>query len=229
MDNPNLTMSDPQILAEVTKLAYGLPDANWLLCSGREVVDHNFHCSDDRAEKFAFRIDAMFTPLLESGRKMGPLVLCAEEMKLLVVPRGVLRFCVVTRGAARHLDLVSGRSLEFLEKYERSLRADGAAVETIEEPVVVVQEDPEVLRKREEEWRAYEAFLSTVLGKVIPRSQVAYLVDTLKERVSPEEPVRREGFGEFAKALLEHVPHKGKRAALEEEVLHHISEKFSTN
>ena len=111
-------MNDYQFSLEVAEVTNLLSNTRWMVSARRAVMDHNFTWSDDTADKFATRIDALCTPLLESQRNMGPIVFTFANSKLLIVSHGVIRICFFTSGSINQLDELALRGHALIQKHE---------------------------------------------------------------------------------------------------------------
>lgn len=226
-------MKDYQFSSEVAEITKALSNTKWIVSARRAVMDHNFTWSDDTADKFATRIDALCAPLLESQRTMGPIVFTFANSKLLIVSFGVIRICFVTTGAINQLDDLAARAHALIQKHEELIYFHSGAGKFSEEekrPLASQTakreaEEREIAEREKAEqekiataWKEYESFLLQVLGKIIPLGQATLLIDAAKALVSADSVPQREQYPLIAQSILKQVPHKTKRQALEHEI-----------
>lgn len=231
-------MKDYQFSSEVAEITKSLSNTKWMVSARRAVMDHNFTWSDDTADKFATRIDALCSPLLESQRVMGPIVFTFANSKLLIISHGVIRMCFVTSGSINHLDELALRGHALIQKHEELIYFHSGAGKFSEEekrPLAsqtakqeaearaIAEREKAELEKIAADWKDYESFLLQVLGKIIPLSQATLLIDAAKAQVSGESVPQRNQYPLLAQSILKHVPHKTKRQALEHEIDEYIN------
>lgn len=241
-------MKDYKFSAEVAEITKPLNDIKWMVSARRALMDHNFAWSDDSADKFATRIDALCSPLLEGQRNMGPIVFTFAKSNLLIVSHGVIRMCFVTSDSINLLDDLAQRAHELIQKHqdlihlhsgtkhfsdkekrplpvkaskeENELREKAAAEKAAAEKAAAEKAAAEKIaaEKAISAWNDYEIFLQQVLGKVIPVSQATILIDAAKTQICGKSTPLQKQYRLLAQAILQHVPHKTKRQALEHEI-----------
>ena len=240
-------MKDYKFSAEVAEITKPLKDIKWMVSARRALMDHNFTWSDDSADKFATRIDALCSPLLEGQRNMGPIVFTFAKSNLLIVSHGVIRMCFVTSDSINLLDDLAKSAHELIQKHqdlihlhsgtkqfsdkekrplaakvakeENELREKAAAEKAAEKAAAEKAAAEKIAaEKAASAWSDYEIFLQQVLGKVIPVSQATILIDTAKTQVCGDSIPLQKQYRLLAQAILQHVPHKTKRQALEHEI-----------
>lgn len=231
-------MKDYQFSSEVAEVTKSLSNTKWIVSARRAVMDHNFTWSDETADKFATRIDALCAPLLESQRAMGPIVFTFANSKLVVVSFGVIRICFVTSGSINQLDELAQRGHALIQKHEELIYFHSGAGKFSEEekrPLAAQNAKREAEeREREEQekvelqkiataWKDFENFLLQVLGKIIPLSQATLLIDAARTQVSGESVPQPEQYPLLAQSILKQVPHKTKRQALEHEIEEYLN------
>lgn len=222
-------MKDYQFSAEVTALTQPNSTAKWMVVIRREVIDHNFMWSDDLAEKFATRIDALTTPLLESNRNMGPIVFSFGNTKCMIISLSYLRIAFVIQGNSTNLDDLAARSLALLHRYEESIYANTgtarfvATVKPEPEPEVEKVDEEAVQKALDDEWQGFRKFLESVLGKLMAERQASDIVLGAKEKNSPAAIPAREQFAAIGAQVLSYVPHRAKKSALQEEINEYLT------
>lgn len=224
-------MKDYQFSAEVAALIQPNTTTKWMVVIRREVIDHNFMWSDDLAEKFSTRIDALCTPLLESNRLMGPIVFSFCNTKTMIIPHGLLRIAFVIQGNSTNLDDLAAKSLLLLQRYEEVLYENTGTARFVATP----RQEPEPEEEKvdetavqlaiDDEWQSFRKFLESVLGKLMAERQAAELVLAAKEKISPATNPLREHFSAIGTHVLSYVPHRAKKAALQEEITEYLSNK----
>lgn len=205
------TSRDPEIGRKLLEL-YSQPGiSGTCLQLGRGVVRHDLPFADNRVAEFASRLDHLLASYETVGRNVWQICTGFKEYWLVVLCRDDLRLSVLTLPGSDTATIAS-RTMHVLMQIEPLVRqtAQRPAARTpqVNGSVNGTSARPPVERTE------LEARLAGLLGRVMGSAQASRLIGRELATHAIGEHLTSAQAREVGRAVLEHIPNRGKRSAL---------------
>lgn len=226
-------MSADQVIVAALSL-HRLPGVGGLLLQkGRNRITSHLPFSDSRVDDLASSLFRMADGYRQVKRDVRQVWLEYDGGRVLVLQQHGTQLMLILSAKA-DVDLVSGAASLFLSEHATQLAmlsaepviqvVGAASAPVIEELVVTRPQAAETLMAKVEatisSWPQVRKAMEAMLGKVMGRAQIANLIDRCVKACGVPDPYQmtKDQLHAVVKKVLEQIPNKGKRAALEAEL-----------